>query len=284
MASINESADVKVNINGQEAVDELKRIRQETEKVNKALAETNDKEEIQKLRKQLKTLEGDMRKVRSSAQSIDAAMQHLDTKHAKELKQLVRDIKGQLESGFIKRGTQEWDDYVKKLKLAKEELKHIYDEQVFITRLEPPKNFFEKITQGATKIWSAFDMGVRIVEAVYDKISKYIDALSAKQESSANLKALTGLDDQSIQWLTEQAERLSTQMDETGLRVTQSSREILEAKVNAKLSHSCYAWQYPAMLSQTSTSTTRMTSSSTTIHRAAGEGSSLVSIISSATL
>ncbi len=229
MASINESADVKVNINGQEAVDELKRIRQETEKVNKALAETNDKEEIQKLRKQLKTLEGDMRKVRSSAQSIDAAMQHLDTKHAKELKQLVRDIKGQLESGFIKRGTQEWDDYVKKLKLAKEELKHIYDEQVFITRLEPPKNFFEKITQGATKIWSAFDMGVRIVEAVYDKISKYIDALSAKQESSANLKALTGLDDQSIQWLTEQAERLSTQMDETGLRVTQSSREILEA-------------------------------------------------------
>ena len=216
MASINESADVKVNINGQEAVDELKRIRQETEKVNKALAETNDKEEIQKLRKQLKTLEGDMRKVRSSAQSIDAAMQHLDTKHAKELKQLVRDIKGQLESGFIKRGTQEWDDYVKKLKLAKEELKHIYDEQVFITRLEPPKNFFEKITQGATKIWSAFDMGVRIVEAVYDKISKYIDALSAKQESSANLKALTGLDDQSIQWLTEQAERLSTQMDETG--------------------------------------------------------------------
>ena len=207
MASINESADVKVNINGQEAVDELKRIRQETEKVNKALAETNDKEEIQKLRKQLKTLEGDMRKVRSSAQSIDAAMQHLDTKHAKELKQLVRDIKGQLESGFIKRGTQEWDDYVKKLKLAKEELKHIYDEQVFITRLEPPKNFFEKITQGATKIWSAFDMGVRIVEAVYDKISKYIDALSAKQESSANLKALTGLDDQSIQWLTEQAAR-----------------------------------------------------------------------------
>ena len=127
-------------------------------------------------------------------------------------------------------------------------------------------------------------MSTRGIEFIYSSLTADIDALSAKQESSANLKALTGLDDQSIQWLTEQAERLSTQMDETGLRVTQSSREILEAKVNAKLSQSCYAWQYPAMLSQTSTSTTRMTSSSTTIHRAAWEGWSLVSIISSATL
>lgn len=50
-----------------------------------------------------------------------------------------------------------------------------------------------------------------------------------KEESQANLKALTGLDDGSIQWLTHKAEELSTTMDETGLRIRQSSREILDA-------------------------------------------------------
>jgi hypothetical protein len=50
-----------------------------------------------------------------------------------------------------------------------------------------------------------------------------------KQESQANLKALTGLDDDSISWLTKQAEILSTTMDNTGLRVRKSSKEILDA-------------------------------------------------------
>ena len=51
----------------------------------------------------------------------------------------------------------------------------------------------------------------------------------SKESSQAELKALTGLDDSSIQWLTEQAEKLSTTMDESGLRIRQSSDEILQA-------------------------------------------------------
>ena len=229
MANINETAEVKLDVNGKEAVDELQRIRKETEKVNQALAQTNDKEEIKKLRKQLKGLQGEMQAVRSSAQNIDEAMRHLDTSHAKELRRLIKDIKGQLESGFVRRGTQEWDDYVKKLNLAKQELKHIYDEQVFITRQEPPKGFFNKLTAGAEKVWSAFDIAARAVEFLYSKISKYIDSLSQKQEAAIGLQAMTGLSDTDIDYLTHQAERLATSMDETGMRVRKSSREILEA-------------------------------------------------------
>ena len=51
----------------------------------------------------------------------------------------------------------------------------------------------------------------------------------SKESSQAELKALTGLDDESIQWLTKQAEQLSTTMDESGLRIRQSSDEILQA-------------------------------------------------------
>ncbi|ADV44387.1 phage tail tape measure protein [Bacteroides helcogenes] len=49
------------------------------------------------------------------------------------------------------------------------------------------------------------------------------------EESQAGLKALTGLDDENISWLTEQAKTLSTTMTKEGLRVRQSAAEILDA-------------------------------------------------------
>ena len=70
---------------------------------------------------------------------------------------------------------------------------------------------------------------VAAISGIYMKLKDSIEAYSAKEDSQANLKALTGLDDDSISWLTKQAETLSTTMHESGLRVRQSSKEILEA-------------------------------------------------------
>lgn len=60
-------------------------------------------------------------------------------------------------------------------------------------------------------------------------LSKFRKEMNAEEESGANLKALTGLDDNSIDWLKQQAEQLSTTMDESGLRIRKSTKEILEA-------------------------------------------------------
>lgn len=55
------------------------------------------------------------------------------------------------------------------------------------------------------------------------------DERNKLEETQAGLKALTGLDDDSISWLTEQAKTLSTTMTKEGLRVRQSAAEILDA-------------------------------------------------------
>lgn len=55
------------------------------------------------------------------------------------------------------------------------------------------------------------------------------DERNKLEESQAGLKALTGLDDDSIAWLTSQAKTLSTTMTKEGLRVRQSTAEILNA-------------------------------------------------------
>lgn len=95
--------------------------------------------------------------------------------------------------------------------------------------------------QGATKNWlkwgidkfNAYSVAILGVVAaltgVTMKLMSFKKLGSEKQESQANLKALTGLDDDSIAWLTQQAEILSTTMEKSGLRVRKTSREILDA-------------------------------------------------------
>ena len=59
--------------------------------------------------------------------------------------------------------------------------------------------------------------------------NKFREARNKLEESKADVKALTGLDDESIEWLTDQAKRLSTTVTEEGIRIRQSADEILEA-------------------------------------------------------
>lgn len=61
------------------------------------------------------------------------------------------------------------------------------------------------------------------------KINSFRKQANEKEDAAANLKALTGLDDENIAWLTQQAEKLSTTMEKSGLRVRKSATEILDA-------------------------------------------------------
>ena len=61
------------------------------------------------------------------------------------------------------------------------------------------------------------------------KLNEFRRQAAEKEDAAANLKALTGLDDENIEWLTQQADKLSTTMEKSGLRVRKSTKEILEA-------------------------------------------------------
>ena len=79
------------------------------------------------------------------------------------------------------------------------------------------------------------DYGIQIIGLVGAltnvsmKINAFRKQAAEKEDAAANLRALTGLDESNIAWLTQQAEKLSTTMEASGLRVRKSATEILEA-------------------------------------------------------
>ena len=138
-----------------------------------------------------------------------------------EMKRLQRDIKE------MTRGSEEYNRTMAKIQHLQGILKQHRQEIKGITT-ETKK---ATVSIGSMVDW--FNRFGGVILSVIGFLTGFTLALRAKrnklEESQAGLKALTGLDDDSIAWLTGQAKTLSTTMTKEGLRVRQSAAEILDA-------------------------------------------------------
>lgn len=71
--------------------------------------------------------------------------------------------------------------------------------------------------------------GIAAITGVTLKLNQLREKRNLREEAKADVKALTGLDDASVNWLEQEAKRLSTTMDESDIRIRQSATEILDA-------------------------------------------------------
>lgn len=141
-----------------------------------------------------------------------------------EMKRLQRDIKE------MTRGSEEYNRTMAKiqhlqgiLKQHRQEIKGITTENkkatVSIGSMVDWFKRFGGVILSVIGFLTGFTLALRAIRDERNKL----------EESQAGLKALTGLDDDSIAWLTGQAKTLSTTMTKEGLRVRQSAAEILDA-------------------------------------------------------
>lgn len=70
---------------------------------------------------------------------------------------------------------------------------------------------------------------VAAITGVVFKLNEFRKLANEREDAAADVKALTGLDDAAVQWLEQTAVRLSTSMTSSGVRITQSASEILDA-------------------------------------------------------
>ena len=224
--AINETATVEVKVNGEEAKQELKSLESIASGLKKELAEAynaGDKSKIKQVTSELRKTEAQIKTLKRDTTALTEVMNNLDKATPKELRATLIAINKQLNSGYIKRGSAEWKMYQQQAKLVTAELQKIKMETMETT------SWLERMNNGITKWGGMIATGAAALTGVSFTINKLRSNRDDKEEAQAELKALTGLDDDSIQWLTRQAEILSTSMEESGLRIRQSSDEILQA-------------------------------------------------------
>lgn len=224
--AINETATVEVKVNGEEAKQELKSLEGIASGLKKELVEAynaGDKSKIKQVTSELRKTEAQIKTLKKDTTALTEVMNNLDKATPKELRATLTAINKQLNSGYIKRGSAEWKMYQQQAKLVTAELQKIKMETMETT------SWLERMNNGITKWGGMIATGAAALTGVSFTINKLRSNRDDKEEAQAELKALTGLDDDSIQWLTRQAEILSTSMEESGLRIRQSSDEILQA-------------------------------------------------------
>lgn len=224
--AINQVATVEVRVNGEEAKQELKDLEKYATSLKGQLADAykaGDTSKIKQVTSELRKTEAQIKTLKKDTTALTEVMNNLDKATPKELRATLTAINRQLNSGYIKRGSAEWKYYQQQAKLVTAELQKIK------TEVQETEGWLSRFNNGLTKWGGLLATGAATITGVSMALNTLRNNRDSKESSQAELKALTGLDDSSIQWLTEQAEKLSTTMDESGLRIRQSSDEILQA-------------------------------------------------------
>lgn len=152
--------------------------------------------------------------------------------NARAIQNAMKNLKKQIDGMTV--GSEEYIEATKKYQILNGILqKHKNELKGIETQTKANAAASQNWLQKGVAMFNQYSVAILGFTAAFTgvamKISEFRKKNMEKESSQANLKALTGLDDSSIEWLTNQAEKLSTTMDESGLRVKKSAQEILEA-------------------------------------------------------
>ena len=153
----------------------------------------------------------------------------------KAVKSDVMSIKAEIrkltkELDHMKIGSKEYNEQMAKikdlntiLKQHKTELKGVNDE------MKKSPSFIDKMVNGFNKFGGIIVSLIGFLTGVTLALRSFREERNKLESAQASLKALTGLDEASVNWLTKQARTLATTMTKEGLRVRSSATEILDA-------------------------------------------------------
>ena len=141
-----------------------------------------------------------------------------------EVRKLQRDIKA------MQRGSEEYNRTMAKIQHLKKILRDHQQEIKGVTEEHKKASISVRgMVDWFNLFGGAIVAAIGFLTGVTLALRKFREERNKLETAQASLKALTGLDDDSISWLTEQAKTLSTTMTKEGLRVRQSAAEILDA-------------------------------------------------------
>ena len=221
---------IKIYIDSTEAGKSVKGLEDKIISLRKQIAELDKSDpqaeaQAKKLQNALKNSEAQLYKYNQSIQETERVLKNLSGATYKELLAVKRRVQEEVQR--TARGTEEYNRKLEQLKRVTAEATKAQNEMR--TEVGCQATPLGRVADGLNKYIGLIGTAVAALGSFGLGIEQANERLRQLEESQAGLQALTGLDEGSIGWLTEQARLLSTQMTESGVRIRQSSQEILEA-------------------------------------------------------
>lgn len=206
--AINEKATVEVQVNGQQARQELNQLREYATNLSAALEkayEAGDKKQIKALTKELKYVNSQMKTLQRTSVDIDKVMKNLSTTGPKELRQTLKAINAELSSGRVQRGSEEWAKYAQAARQVSQELKKIKEETE-----GAQQSFSDKLAATTTKWWGFYTISSDLYERLNSFATSKVQAFAQMDEAMSQVTKYTGMARDEVQGLNEDFKKMDT--------------------------------------------------------------------------
>ena len=205
MSDYSTNASVNLTINGQQAEQTLVNLKQAalnlTNEIAKAAA-AGDKVTLKKLRRELNDTNRKIKEIESATMQVDAVMRRLDKATPRDLQKSLATLNKQLD--YMERGSNAWNEQVKKIKLVKNEISKVNAElgksQTMLERFNNTWQRWQTVAVGGVAALTGAVMAGKQAVQMYAEMD----------QEMASVRKYTGLTAEQVEHLNEEFKKIDT--------------------------------------------------------------------------
>ena len=205
MSDYSTNASVNLTINGQQAEQTLVNLKQAalnlTNEIAKAAA-AGDKVTLKKLRRELNDTNRKIKEIESATMQVDAVMRRLDKATPRDLQKSLATLNKQLD--YMERGSNAWNEQVKKIKLVKNEISKVNVElgksQTMLERFNNTWQRWQTVAVGGVAALTGAVMAGKQAVQMYAEMD----------QEMASVRKYTGLTAEQVEHLNEEFKKIDT--------------------------------------------------------------------------
>nr|DAQ21181.1 MAG TPA: tail tape measure protein [Caudoviricetes sp.] len=230
MANNDLNRSIKIYIDGTPAAQGAATVEAAIQKLEEKLANLNKSEanyesKSKKLKKELEAKNRTLQNYKAKVQETEAVLNNLSGSSYTKLIAVQAQVRKNLREATP--GTTQYTAALEQNRRVTEAVTRA--QQAMRVEVGCQGTTFGKAIGIFNKYAAVVTAGIAAITGVTLKLNQLREKRNQREEAKADVKALTGLDDNSVNWLEQEAKRLSTAMDESGIRIRQSATEILDA-------------------------------------------------------
>lgn len=200
----------KIFLNDEQAKSKLEELGRKMDSIrerrDKAFS-VGDMPQVKKLNEDLRNTQREMNKVSASGEQIKRTLENLSTASVKELRRTMAQINGELRSGSVKRGSEEWKVLNTQLKRCKEELQRISMESKAAVQ---GKSFFSKAADFLNTNWGAITQSIAGFATFSQMVRSTIQSFADMDQEMQNVRKYTGQTTGEVEHMNEAFKRMDT--------------------------------------------------------------------------
>lgn len=205
MSNYTDKTTVSLFVNGEQAKDEMEKLRKKAEELDKQLQAAmtaGDKKKAKSLQRELDQVNKAFNRTESAAKGTGVVLNNLSNSSIHGLRNALKYLRREI--SMTKPDTERWRDLANKIDSVKSRLKELNNE------VEGSNSTWSKFKGWALSAWPALDLLRQWGGSVIDVIRDSVDAYASMDQEMANVRKFTGMTAEQVEALNEEFKKIDT--------------------------------------------------------------------------